>query len=75
MPKYIEVPCYISENTVKTFMNKDFKIPNALRELVFRDKGTLQLIASFMKNPNAPNTFGVPSPKPITCQHITSSVA
>ena len=56
----IDVPCYIGENSVKTFMNKYFKIPNALRELVFRDKGTLQLIASFMKNPNAPNTFGVP---------------
>ena len=56
----IDVPCYINENTVKSFMNTQFKIPNALEELVFRDKGTLQFTATFMKNPNAPNYSGEP---------------
>ena len=74
---FVDVPCFINQNDLEVFLNTDVEIPICLYTKYYSafkvttsntdDYGEIQLMSTFIKNPNAP----IPNPS-VDCTPIKS---
>ena len=81
---FVDVPCFINQNVLEVFLNTDFEIPICLYTKYYSafevttsntdDYGEIQLMSTFIKNPNAPIPYPSVDRTPIKSVACTGNV-
>ena len=70
---FVDVPCFIDQNCLEHFLNTDFEIPIAI-DYNSDEYGKIQLMSTFMKNPNTQLTNHGDGATPISTAAILGYV-